>query len=379
MGIIIAIILALSVGASAGAQNSLPGDFLYPVKINVNEKVEGLVAIGDEADARLAIDLAIRRLEEAETLATNGKLNADTRVKVESGFENETEKAEKKIERLKAKNDINAASEVSSEFESSLSAHKKILLEIKNSSNKAEVEVESLLGKIEIKVKSASDGRIELESKIETFSGADTKSAAEGKLKSAENKITEVKKFIEGEKVSLGAEALAAADSRIKVAENTVVEGRAKLEAQKYGEAFIDFQRAHRIAREAKLLAEAKSDLNIEVKINGDFDDEDDDAVKNEIRSKIETDTGELDIRVENGNIRLSGKLNRANPCIEWSVGKTLSAGTLTFDITKKSTADICVQVLGKPQEINITDKVEKNTNVIVKLEGKIVFSGKVN
>jgi hypothetical protein len=80
----IALFLAVfvSVGTSFAAQGAVPGDFLYPVKTEVNENIRGAVAIGANAEARLQADLLAERLEEAEKLHAEGKLQADTAVMV---------------------------------------------------------------------------------------------------------------------------------------------------------------------------------------------------------------------------------------------------------------------------------------------------------
>ncbi len=65
-------IVALS-GVSYAAEDALPGDSLYAIKVNVNEEARLLFAFSDEASAKWEIRRAERRLEEAITLARNSK------------------------------------------------------------------------------------------------------------------------------------------------------------------------------------------------------------------------------------------------------------------------------------------------------------------
>jgi len=51
---------------------------LYPVKVYVNENVQGALAVSDEAKLSYHTDIAEVRLEEAEALASQGKLDAST-------------------------------------------------------------------------------------------------------------------------------------------------------------------------------------------------------------------------------------------------------------------------------------------------------------
>ena len=72
----------MTVGTSFAAQGALPGDFLYPVKTDVNENVRGAFALSADAEANLQADLLEERLEEAQALHASGKLRGDTAVDV---------------------------------------------------------------------------------------------------------------------------------------------------------------------------------------------------------------------------------------------------------------------------------------------------------
>lgn len=74
-------VLVLVIGAGAGtslaAERALPGDALYAVKVGINEQVRGALAFTPESKARLQIQLAHRRVEEAITLAERGELTTE--------------------------------------------------------------------------------------------------------------------------------------------------------------------------------------------------------------------------------------------------------------------------------------------------------------
>lgn len=82
IGLILAAMFALSGGVSYAAQGSLPGDMLYPVKIHVNENVEGALAIGAKADADFARTQVARRAMEAEALAKEQHLNGEAKAEL---------------------------------------------------------------------------------------------------------------------------------------------------------------------------------------------------------------------------------------------------------------------------------------------------------
>lgn len=75
----IALLIALMIGGGTtyAAEGALPGDFLYPVKVEFNENVESAFAFTNSSEAKLQADLAKERLMEAEQLATKGELSAE--------------------------------------------------------------------------------------------------------------------------------------------------------------------------------------------------------------------------------------------------------------------------------------------------------------
>jgi hypothetical protein len=80
------LIAALGTGTAYAAQGALPGDLLYPVKININERVEVKLALGDTAKAQAEAALAGRRVSEAQELEAEGRLDATTTQELEDNF-----------------------------------------------------------------------------------------------------------------------------------------------------------------------------------------------------------------------------------------------------------------------------------------------------
>lgn len=75
IGFTIASLLAVSTGASYAAASALPGDILYPIKINVNERIETALAVTPKASAEVAARQIKRRAIEAEILAKENRLD----------------------------------------------------------------------------------------------------------------------------------------------------------------------------------------------------------------------------------------------------------------------------------------------------------------
>lgn len=265
---IIAIIIALMLGGgtSFAAENALPGDVLYPIKIHVNENVQELVAVSDEAGAKVQAKLATRRLEEAEKLAVNGRLNAETSADLKARFEDHSEKSKEHHAKVKEGNNADAAANISSDTEVSLGTHEKLLEDIEDAKPEMKGFLEGILGGVQLHLKEAGDDRLDIEAKVFANGGSDAKAAAEGTLNAAQNKIDEVKKFIESRKDTLSASVQAEVGVHVKAADAAMAEGKAKIEAQAYADAFALFKKAAREAQTAQLFATTGSDLKIELK-----------------------------------------------------------------------------------------------------------------
>lgn len=276
MGIIIIIALLLG-GASVAAERALPGNFLYPVKIDVNEKVVDWLAVGAHADAAWQARLAERRLEEAEKLASEGKMNADVKARIEANFKEHADRVEQRIEDFKAKSDFNAQADIASNFEVSLRAHEAILQKFSAENVDLGDVLSSLRAKVTAEAGKAEEDRADSDEKISAQSGPDVQSAAEGKMNAAQNKIDEVKKFIASMKEKLGAGAVANAEMSLQDADKIMIEGKAKLDAKAYGEAFALFQKAEQKAQESKLLIQASDDFKVNLDINSSLRAHEDD------------------------------------------------------------------------------------------------------
>lgn len=132
----VALLFAGSTGVSLAAQHALPGDFLYPVKVSVDEKVEGAFAVSTGAKASFDTTLADRRLSEAETLAAKGALTASAAGTLQASFTENTENASAHIVALESENSGDAAV-AETKLAAVLSTHADILDRVQVSSGNA--------------------------------------------------------------------------------------------------------------------------------------------------------------------------------------------------------------------------------------------------
>lgn len=138
------LLVFVSVGATtvSAASRALPGDVLYPVKLNVNEAIEETLAFSNEAKAAFHAQVASLRLEEAETLIARGGLTAQAKDTIEQNFAAHANEAKKLSQDLKESNP-GAAQEVETQFSSSLSAHDAVLGQLSAESDDATTKKES--------------------------------------------------------------------------------------------------------------------------------------------------------------------------------------------------------------------------------------------
>lgn len=278
-----ALVLALVVGGSISfaAEGALPGDLLYPVKVSVNESVRGAIAISSEAKTEWNSELIERRLQEAEELANEGKLDEDTRSEIESNIETHFADIET---RISAEGDNDRAAEVSSRLETALRGHEQILLEISKGGGKGESitlaakvaasledvsEAEALAQTLRSKAEAISKTRTEAEISVSSRVNGQMKKSAENSLRSAEKRISEARKLLKKNKATLNAEISAQIEAQMQAAEESITEGKTRVEAEASGEAFVLFQEAQRLADEARLTTRAARDFDVRISIRG--------------------------------------------------------------------------------------------------------------
>src|SRR3989338_8802878 len=169
-GAVMICILVFGVSFSYAAENALPGDALYPVKIYINENIRTAISVTPQAKAGWEIRQAERRLEEAEKLVSEGRLSVQASAEIAISFQSHAEQIHKNIEKFKSKGQINDAAEISSNLEASLSAHKKILSELNKEEKKddedKEKEIKDILDDIGVKAEETHEIRTSAEEKI---------------------------------------------------------------------------------------------------------------------------------------------------------------------------------------------------------------------
>jgi hypothetical protein len=270
MTIAIIIALLLGGGTSFAAEGALPGDVLYPIKVYVNENAQELAAVSDKAEAKVQAKLAERRLEEAEKLAVEGRLNAETSADLKLRFEEHAEKSKEHRSKVEDGDDAEEAAEINSDIEVSLKMHQKLLEDIGGGDQRTEDLVKGILEVVRHHLKETGEKRASMEERAFTGEGPDAKTAVEGAMTAAQNKIDEVVKFLEAKKATLSVHVMEGAQAHLKEANAAMAEGKAKMAVPAYKDAFALFKKAAREAQEAKIFAATAGELKVERKDSGE-------------------------------------------------------------------------------------------------------------
>ncbi|MDO8561425.1 MAG: DUF5667 domain-containing protein [bacterium] len=156
------VVLVAGSGAVTAAEKALPGDVLYSVKIHVNEPVRGVIVQGAVPKAHWEAEKTVRRLEEAESLAAEGRLTHTSVESIKEDFE-------------KSANEFNAAIQASEssgpsediinervDFEAQMKAHSQILSTIEDKTKIAQENdgLSPLRSAVEEKANAAWQGRV---------------------------------------------------------------------------------------------------------------------------------------------------------------------------------------------------------------------------
>ena len=114
-------------GVSFAAEGSLPGSILYPVKLAINEPIQGALAITPHAKAAWVSARALRRLEEAEVLVQQKSFNTSTRHVIATNFQTQAKQAKDQFRKLGEGGNTELAHQLNSSFEATLGKHDRML------------------------------------------------------------------------------------------------------------------------------------------------------------------------------------------------------------------------------------------------------------
>ncbi len=313
----IILILALMFGGggvSYAAENALPGDALYPIKVSVNEEVRSIAALSPEAKAEWESRRVERRLEEAETLAQKTEnISPEAQLAIENNIEKHIEKVEQNLTRIE-NTSVARAAEVSVNLEIKLRAHKEILEKVAKKkraekqsvvaaggadalsedavASSAEDRLDSFLQKIDERAEKAAL-RHETQLKTIAFEDAPGREVAAGEQKkNAVKHLDALAALFNERKEKLDAPTRERVESGIASVREKIAEGERLFAAKEYGSAFLAFQEARAVAQKLAVFLRTQTELGVTIDHEKSIVEKKDKAVSEE-----EDDDGEKMLR----------------------------------------------------------------------------------
>ncbi len=352
----LALVLVVGTGTAFASKNALPGDPLYRVKLNVTEKAETLLSFGSQSQAEIALLHATTRLEEVETLTAQGKLNIRTSTiitkELQPNFKTQADSVTANVANLQSKGQAVVAAEIASNFESFLSSHQVVLVELTQHQENAPIHPSThtflraqsqneIYNKTQNGVRAGTQNTIQQDTSslvvastsvtstsvsVEVLSSltgevgthllttANARASAEGvvAISTDQNKIKESSEtalVVSIQKINLASSAVAhaistirsttassteseqsisVAQSRISSAKEDVSAGQTYIQTGEYGQAFLLFKKASRTADEVKITLEAI------------------DGIKNIEKKNSKANTGDVPKEDKNLNLNLN-------------------------------------------------------------------------
>ena len=128
------LVISAGGGFALAADTSLPGDAMYGIKIHVNEPLMIAFTPTNVGQARLSAHLATRRVDEAVTLASKGKLTEEKRTYLAQAFDTEIKRTEKRTGVLEQTGDSENATAVKADLAANLAGEAQALGALSNGS-----------------------------------------------------------------------------------------------------------------------------------------------------------------------------------------------------------------------------------------------------
>ncbi len=272
MPIFLALIVAVSGGTALAANGSLPGDFLYPMKVGLNERIVDTLSLTDTMKAEHQSNLAARRIEEIQELAVRGLLNVEIEEEAGANFEQHMEKTLELIAKLEAAGKFEAAAEISSHLEALLNAHEDLINRISrdndsttgNNLDDMSARVNSRLRTVE-GIRTQAEGYVNVDDDQGEDESKRLENVAEVKKEQSEDGIDDAKNLLNKYTPQLDNEFETDIQVLINAAEDADANGEVALTDGDFGAAFKYFQVSLRLTHQAEVMMRAWTSFRINV------------------------------------------------------------------------------------------------------------------
>jgi flagellum-specific peptidoglycan hydrolase FlgJ len=232
-----AVVGVLLVGSTAAyaSTESLPGDPLYPIKVDVIEPITASVQTTPEAKVAWDVTRAERRLNEAATLAQQQRLDTDKSQEIQMRLASAVSSANTHVDAIESAGDTVDALTLRSDLEARLDAHSAVLAHIVGTNS-------GLLAHIDTTKAHSSDLRRATQMHV-----AD--STIQASSTATESKITEAASLID----SISPAQMPTVQQQVDNAKDSLLIAQGALESDHTGTAYVAAQAAVRNVLEASV------------------------------------------------------------------------------------------------------------------------------
>jgi len=132
------VVLMFSLGAGTTsylALNTLPGDTLYPVKLNFNENIEYMLAVSPEAKAEVDLKQVSTRLDEAEVLSITGNLTEVKSQTIQNNVSKKIISLNKNVEQARKRGNNEIVTKTDDDLDNEVVEHYGVFVSITNSAS----------------------------------------------------------------------------------------------------------------------------------------------------------------------------------------------------------------------------------------------------
>ncbi len=256
---ITALIVASGTGMSVMARTALPGDFLYAVKVHVNENVSAALQSSPDARALFETELLESRLREAAQLATAGQLKGDLYSSVSRGINRQLTRTQDAAAALALSGQDDAALDVHSQVESDLTANANVLISFGETSPTAKADVQDLLKNVSSAESIVTHARVVREKSLPPIEQVDLKTRAETSIQNLLSKIDTVRLYIEQNADGADSQVVIQARGRLDYSKRMLTNARTRAQAGQYADAIQNVRDAQGALQEAKTMVAVSS------------------------------------------------------------------------------------------------------------------------
>lgn len=253
------LLIVLAGGTSAFAEKALPGDFLYGIKIFVNESVGEVLALANGKKAEWQEQLVERRLGEAQKLIAKNNFNETNRIYLAGKIKSQVDQFSASANKLALEtNESASSSALNIRLQASLEAHQNVLATLSGDTNidaDTKQETGALLAVLAESQDQVKDDQKNLELNTGLVSAtAPVSDSAFAKQKEALGLFDSTKLLYEQEKINLSVDLQSQINAKLADIEVALAEGKTFIDSSDYVNATDKFQLEITLLNETSLL-----------------------------------------------------------------------------------------------------------------------------